>query len=496
MLDYPLISLMLLVLPLGAMLIWIIPANSVRWLALMTALLSALLSLAILFNFDTSHPGFQFKESMRWIPSLNIFYKVGVDGISVLFLPATSLLFCAIILLSWNNTRHLTRLYYSLILLLQASTLGIFSALDTILFFFYWELTLIPIYFLISLWGIGPHRRYAAVKYTLFMLAGGIPLLFGFIVLAFNHAEINHAVIPTGLSFDYETLLTTKISIDTQITVFFLLLFGFAVKTPIFPLHTWLPTIAMEGPIGVTAFLLGLKLGAFGLIRFVVPLAPDAAQLFHWLLAGLGIIGMIYGALAALAQTNLRRMLAFASISHVGLIVLGIASFNIQGIQGAVFQLLNFTIVSSGMFLLAGALQQRAGSTDLINLGGAAGKMPLLASFFFLFAIASMGIPGTNGFVAELLLLLSVLKTHTGAGLAALVGVVLGAAYLVNFYKKAFLGPVKNSIIPECHDLKPRELGIFLVFALIILTTGFYPQVVLEVINNSTEQWLSRIKSH
>ncbi|VAW75330.1 NADH-ubiquinone oxidoreductase chain M [hydrothermal vent metagenome] len=495
MLDFPLISLMLLVLPLGAILIWIMPANGVRWLALVTSLLSLLFSLAIVFNFDTSNPGFQFKESMNWIPSLNIFYKVGVDGISVLFLPASSLLFCAIILLSWNNTRHLTRLYYSLILLLQASTLGIFSALDTILFFFYWELTLIPIYFLISLWGIGPHRRYAAVKYTLFMLAGGIPLLFGFIVLAFNHAEFSNAVIPTGLSFDYETLLKTKISLDTQIVVFFLLLFGFAVKTPIFPFHTWLPTIAMEGPIGITAFLLGLKLGAFGLIRFVIPLAADAAQLFHWLLAGLGIIGMVYGALAALAQTNLRRMLAFASISHVGLIVLGIASFNIQGIQGSVFQLLNFTIVSSGMFLLAGALQQRTGSTDLVNLGGVAGKMPLLASFFFLFAIASMGIPGTNGFIAELLLLISVLNTHTGAGLAALVGVVLSAAYLVNFYKKAFLGPVKNAIITECQDLKPRELSIFLLFAIIILVTGFYPQLILEVITSSTEQWLSGIKT-
>jgi len=494
MIDYPLISLMLLVLPVGVLVTWLLPAHFARWIALLTAVVSLVISIIILFNFDAGNAGFQFKESANWIPSLHIHYRVGVDGISVLFLATTSLLFCAIILLSWNNIRHLNRLYYSFLLLLLACTLGIFTALDTILFFLFWELTLIPLYFLISLWGVGPHRRYAAVKYTLFMLAGGIPLLFGFIVLAFNHADVVNSSIPAGLSFDYEVLTQTKISSGLQITVFFLLLFGFSVKTPIFPFHTWLPTIAMEGPVGITAFLVGLKLGAFGLIRFVVPLAPEASHSFHWLLAGLGITGMIYGALAALAQTNLRRMLAFASISHVGLIVLGIASFNIQGIQGAIYQLLNFTVVSAGMILLAGTLQQRIGSTDQVNLGGLAASMPILTSLFLLFGIASMGIPGTNGFVAEFLLLLSVLKTHTGAGLAALAGVILGASYFVSFYRKAFLGPLKNPIVAQCHDLKPRELGIFLVFASIILVTGFYPQAILDIINSSTQQWIANLR--
>lgn len=505
MTDYPLISLMLLTLPLGAVMVWFFPGNNARWIALLTSITTFATSVLILLNFDSNTPGFQLKESISWIPSLNIFYKVGVDGISVLFLPATSLMFSAIIVMSWNNVRNLARLYFSLMLLLQACTLGIFCSLDTILFFLFWELTLIPIYFLISLWGIGPHRRYAAVKYTLFMLAAGIPLLFGLVVLAFNNADINAASIPGGLSFDYEALLANSKSMSSglQVTVFFLLLFGFSAKTPLFPFHTWLPTVAMEGPIGATAFLVGLKLGAFGLIRFALPLAPEAAHDFSWLLAGLGLVGMMYGALAALAQTNLRRMLAFSSISHVGLIVLGLASFNIQGsndavfqiqgIQGAVFQLLNFTIIATGLFLLAGAIQQRTGSTDLVNLGGVAGSMPILASLFFLFGLASIGIPGTSGFIAEFFLLLSVLKTNTGAGLAALSGVVIGAAYFLGFYRKAFLGPQHNPVVTQAVDLKPRELAIFLIFALLILGAGFYPQAILDIINSSTRQWINHL---
>lgn len=216
--------------------------------------------------------------------------------------------------------------------------------------------------------------------------------------------------------------------------VFLLLLAGFAVKTPVFPLHTWLPVVAMEGPVAVAALMTGLKLGAYGLIRFAVPLAPGAAQELHWLLAGLGVVGILYGALAAIAQTNLRRMLAYASISHVGLVLLGIASFSLQGVQGALFQLLNFTVVAGGLSLLTSFLHQRMGSTDLINLGGAGRSMPLLAAFFFVFALASLGVPGTTGFPAEFLILVSTLQSHTGAGLAALFGMVLGAAYVLDGY--------------------------------------------------------------
>jgi NADH-quinone oxidoreductase subunit M len=488
----PLISLMIMTLPVGAALIWLVPNERyARGIALATVVVDLLLALAILAAFDPTQPGFQLVEKTDWMPDLNIHYMLGVDGISVLFLPLTAVLFNGIILASWNTVRRLPRLYYTLLMILESATLGIFCALDTMLFFFFWELTLVPIYFLISLWGIGPHRRYAAVKYTLFMMAGGVPLLFGFLIMAFDQAALSGAVVPGGLVFDYTVLLEQTLPVEMQGLVFFLLLLGFAVKVPVFPFHTWLPTVAMEGPVSIAAIMTGVKLGAYGLIRFVVPLAPQAAFEYQWVLAGLGVTGLVYGALAALSQTNLRRMLAFASLSHVGLVVLGIASFSVYGVQGAVFQLLNFSIVASGIFLLAGFLHQRVGSTDIISLGGAAKTMPLLAAFFFFFGLAGMGVPGTSGFPAELLLILSALSSHTGAGLAALFTIVLGAGYFLSIYRRAFLGPVRNSVIGEALDLRSRELLLVLVLTGLILLLGLWPASVLDTSRAASEAWVA-----
>ncbi len=496
MADIPFLSLMILTLPVAAALIWLAPHPLARWIATVAALLDLLLAVIVVARFDPNTPGFQLLERSEWMPSLNIQYLVGVDGISVLFLPLTVLLFLGVILASWNSVRKMPKLYYSLLLLLESVTLGIFCALDTVLFFLFWEMTLIPLYFLISLWGVGPNRRFAAVRYTLFMLAGGLPLLFGFLLLAFNHADAVGAAIPAGLSFDYLTLLQTPLPHSMEVVVFFLLLLGFAFKTPLFPFHTWFPVVAQEGPIAVVALLTGLKLGAFGLIRFVVPMTPAAAQEYHWLLAGFGVAGILYGAILAMAQTNLRRMLAFSSMSHVGLVVLGIASFSMQGIQGALFQLLNFTVVAGGLFLLTGALHHRIGSTDLISLGGAAKTMPLLASFFLLFGLAGMGLPATSGFPAEFLILVSALTHHMGAGLAALFGVVLGAGYFLGIYRRAFLGPVRNTVVADAIDLRPRELLLCLSLTLLILIAGIYPNSVLEFTRLSSEQWMARIPQH
>jgi NADH-quinone oxidoreductase subunit M len=381
----------------------------------------------------------------------------------------------------------LPRLYYSLLLLLETATLGIFCALDTILFFLFWEFTLIPLYFLVSLWGIGPNRRHAAVKYTLVMLAGGVPLLFGFVILAFGAAAGD------VMAFDLPTLLETPLPHDAQMLVFLLLLVGFGVKVPVFPLHTWLPLLAMEGPAAVAAIVTGLKLGAYGLLRFAVPLAPTAAQELHWLLAALGVASILFGAAAALAQTNLRRMLGYASLSHVGLVVLGIASFNLQGVQGAVLQLLNFSIASGGLFLLVSYLHHRTGSTDVANLGGAARTMPLLASFFLLYGLAGMGLPGTSGFPAELLILMSTFDHHAGAGLAALLGMIVGAAYFLSLYRRAFFGPTTQPSIQQAADLRPREFWPALMFALLLIGFGLWPAPLLELIRPAAEAWLARL---
>lgn len=494
--GFPLLSLLLLTLPVGAGLIWLAPdMRVVRWITLVISCIDLFFAVTVAVLFDTDTAGYQFVEQADWIPSLNVQYMVGVDGISVLFLPLTVILFMGVILASWRSVRTLPRLYFSLLLLLESTTIGVFCAMDSVLFFLFWELTLAPLYFLISLWGIGPNRRYAATKYTLFMLAGGIPLLFGFVLLAFNHAESTGLAIPAGLAFDIPTLLQIPLPHALEVTVFFLLLVGFAVKVPLFPFHTWLPVVSMEGPASIAALMTGLKLGAYGLIRFVVPMAPVASQEYHWLLAGLGITGVLYGAVLALAQTNLRRMLAYSSISHVGLVVLGIASFNLQGIQGAIFQLLNFTVVAGGLFLLAGFLHQRTGSTDVINLGGVARSAPLMASFFFVFGLAAMGVPGTSGFPAEFLILLSALKTHTGAGLAALAAIVITAGYFLGIYRKAFLGPISSPVVHQTMDLRRRELVVVMVFTALILLNGLYPMGVLDYTRIASENWISELRA-
>ncbi len=490
--SLPLISLLLLFMVVGVAAIWIFRATVMaRRIALLTSVAGLLLSVLMLTGFDEQSAAFQFVETYSWIPTLNIHYRVGVDGLSILFLPLTTLMFVTMILASWKRIHIMPRVYYSLLLLLQATTLGIFTATDTILFMLFWELTLIPAYFLIALWGKGPNRRYAATKYILLMMAGGIPLLFGFVLLALGDVTASE----TPLVFDYALLREHPLPTSQQVLVFFLLFVGFTFKIPLFPFHTWLPVLTLEGPVAIGVIMTGLKLGAYGLIRFTIPLAPDAALQFHWLLAGLGLIGILYGALMAMQQSNLRSMLAYSSMSHVGLVVLSIASFDIQGVQGAVFQLLNFTLISGGLFLLAGFLYARTHSTEVISLGGVVSTMPLLAAFFFLLGIASIGIPGTSGFPAEFMMLISVLTSHTGAGLAALLGMVLGAVYLFTIYRQSFLGPVTHQVVAEAKDLQYRESLIMVVFLLLVFIGGLFPALVLDVMEVTLNAWLSGLQA-
>lgn len=490
--TFPLLSLILFLPFAGVFWIWL--GRDLVWtrrLALATVGLDLALAVLLLAGFDPAQTGFQFVEQRTWIPTLHIAYRVGVDGLSLLFVPLAILLFAGAMVASWTVIQSLYHLYYSALLLLLGSTLGIFLALDTILFYLFWELTLLPLYFLISLWGIGPNRRYAAIKYVLLMLVGGVPLLFAFLLLAFHHADPSAG--PAGLVFDLNELLRIPLAPSQQAQVFFLLLMGFAVKVPVVPFHTWLPVVAMEGPAAVVALMTGLKLGAYGLLRFTIPLAPVAAQKFHWLLAGLGVVGVFYGALAALSQTNLRRLLAFSSLNHAGLVILGLAALNLQGVQGALLQLLNFTLTAGGLFLLAGLLHHRIGSTDTIHLGGVFRTMPLLTAFFFLFGLSSLGIPGTSGFPAEHLMLIGILQKHTGSGLAALFGTVLGGAYFLTFYRRAFLGPLRSPVVAETIDLTLRELTLMITLASLVLLAGLAPELVLTVIGPATERWIERL---
>ncbi len=487
MTSYPLLSI-LLALPLfGALFVALVRrAFWARALALSVALLTLLLSMLIVVSFDKTHSGFQMVDSARWIASLHIRYLVGVDGLSLLFLPATALLFCGALVAgrASENTAS-SGLYCALLLLLEAATLGVFCALDTIFFFFCWELTLPPLYFLVSLWGSAVWKQTVAVRYFFVMLAGGVPLLFGFLILALAYPGM-------GLVFDLPTLLSTPLARETQYLVFLLLLVGFGVKVPLVPLHTWLPAMAMGAPAALTALLVGLKLGAYGLIRFAIPLAPLAARDLHWLLAGLGTAAILYAAVVALAQRNLRGVLAYLSLSHVGLLVLGLASFSVSALQGVLLQLLNFSMAAGGAFLLLAFLHRRTGSSDIAQLGGVAQRMPMLTGFFLFFGLAGMGLPGTSGFPAELLIIVSALHTHTGPALAALFGMVVCAGAFLSPFRRAFLGPVHRPEVAAAEDLLPREMAIAVLFALPILAVGLHPSPLLALFRPAVEAWVAR----
>lgn len=490
---FPLLSL-LIFLPLaaGLALFAVGDERRVRAYALGAALLELALALPVPFGLPAE--GMGWVEKHAWIETLNLHYLLGADGVSAPLLPLTALLSACVVAASWTGVRTLPRLHFALLLWLESATVGVFCALDLGLFFLFWELTLPPLYFLISLWGVGPQRRHAAAKYALTMLAGGAPLLLGFVLLALNNAREADIAAPAGLGFDYLALLETPMPLEAQSAVFLLLLLGFAVKAPLFPFHVWLPWVAMEGPAGVAALLTGLKLGLYGIIRFAVPLAPQAAQQWSGLLAGLGMVGALYGALLALRQTNLRRMLAFSSVSHVGLVLIGVAAFNIQGIQGAWLQLFNFGSLAGGAFLIAGFIQQRLGSTDLTALGGLARPMPRLASLLFLLGLAGLGVPGGNGFAAEHLIVVGAFTSHTGIGLASLIAAVLGAAYFLRFFQAAFLGPATPRGALEAADLRPREAWIAGSLAALALAVGLSPQPLLDCSRPALNAWIARLQ--
>ncbi|MBL0039299.1 MAG: NADH-quinone oxidoreductase subunit M [Nitrosomonadales bacterium] len=491
---FPILSLTILLPLLGAIAIGITHnVNLAKKIALSIAGLELIATLVVVWLFDAAKGNnFQLVEQYAWIPSLNIEFLIGIDGISILFLPMSALLTLVAIIASWNSVQNLTRFHFALLLALEGGTMGVFVAMDLMLFFLFWELILPPIFFLIGLWGAGPQRRGAAMKYMLYMLFSGVLLLFAFVMLAVNHATQMGGSIPQSLSFSIR-LLNTAIPDNIQAIVFLLLIIGFAVKIPLVPFHTWLPTTAVEAPTQLTALLVGLKLGAFGILRFALPLTPNASVKYAWVLSIVGAITLIYAAMIALQQTNLRRLLAYASISHVGLVIIGIATLNIQGVQGAIFQLLNFSLIASCLMLIAGFIQHRIGSTEAVHLGGLAKVMPRLTSFFFLFAAASIGMPGTSGFAAELLLIISAINAHPGLGVAALLGAILGAAYTLSFIRRAFFGPIVHAHLNQVQDLRSREFGLLCIPALLVLFWGFFPDQVLEINKLAAESWLNRL---
>ena len=475
------LTLLLLIPAAAAILVALLPDRHGRWVIGGATAGGLLLATYLAGCFDAAQSGYQWLDDAPWMPALGAGWRVGVDGLSVLFLPATELLFAAVLLFDRGAGR---RERAALLLLLKAATLGIFAALDALLFFLFWELTLLPIYFLVARHGLGGRSPEAAMQYVLTMLLAGVPVLLAFVI---------RGTLGETLDFSIPNWIAVPPDAATQRTIFLLLFAGFAFKVPLFPLHTWLPALAREGGPGVLATIVGLKVGAYAILRIAVPLAPEAAASMHWLLAALGAATMMFGALASLAQTNLRGLLAYASLSHVGLVVLAVASFSIDGVRGATLQLLNFALASSVLFLLAGALHRRLGTTEVGQLGGAAVTMPLLAAFFVLFTFAGFGLPGTSGFPAELTMLFAVFDRHTGAALASLAAAGIGAAAALGLIRRAFFGPAIHLAVRQSVDLDRREVLVALAFALLVVGIGFFPGPVYDFLSVAAQDWVARL---
>ncbi len=481
----------------GAVVLWLIDDDDmVRTSALTIALVELAMTIFVMARFVPDSAAMQFAEHVPWIPALGISYHVAVDGISVLFVGLTAFLTVLVVIYSWDTVRHQMKLYMMALLALETATMGVFVSLDLILFFVFWELMLIPSYFLIKLWGGGAERHYAALKYVLYTLLGSVFMLVGIALLYINyHSWATLHRMDQVYSFDLLELLTVPIPLGQQILIFWLMFMGFAFKAPVFPFHTWLPDALLEGPIGMAVVLAGVNLGTFGFLRFSIPLLPDASKsdAIVTTVFVLGLCAILYGAWMALIQPDFRRLLAYSSISHLGFVVIGLFALNYQGLQGSLLTMINLGFSTAGLFFIAGFLYQRQQTTQLSAFGGMAKHTPLLATFFLLIGLASIGLPGTNGFVGEFLILLGAFKAKWWLGSIAVLGVIFGAAYFLWYYERAILGPVGKAVKGSIADLHLRELVIAGSLSGMILWIGLYPAPFLRMMNGSVQALVDRL---
>ncbi len=441
-------------------------------------------------EFETGSAAFQFEEQATWFEPWGISWHLGVDGISLLLIVLTAVL-VPISLAASTSITDRVKLFVAMSLLLEAGLIGVFLALDMFLFFVFFEVILVPMAFIIGIWG-SERRIYAAVKFFIFTAFGSALMLAGIIALAIIHNEQFGS-----LSFDYRDLLDLDLSLTTQRWMFAAFALAFAIKVPVFPLHTWLPDAHVEAPTAGSVLLAGvlLKMGTYGFLRFNLPLFPQASVDFVPVLAVLAVIGIIYGAVVAIVQPDLKKLVAYSSVSHLGFVVLGIFALTSQGLQGGVIQMINHGLSTGALFLLVGMIYERRHTKLISEFGGLAKVMPIYAGFFLFIAFASIGLPGLNGFVGEFLVLLGSYATLPAYAILAATGVIFAAIYLLWAYERVFTGPVTKEENTLLADLGMREVAILAPLVALIILLGVYPKIALDVIEPSTEAVLDRIEA-
>ncbi len=481
----------------GMIVVLLLPSgrhNLIRWASALFTVPPLLLAVWLYRAFDPSNPGLQFKEHFNWIPAYNISYFVGIDGISISMVLLTALLSFLCIFASWGIEKGVKG-YFALFLLLDAGMMGVFVALDFFLFYIFWELMLLPMYFLIGIWG-GPRREYAAMKFFLYTLFGSVLMLLAILALYFTSEP--HTFDMTQLiaqSGNYGTKPLAMWPFDQlgwgfQHVVWMALFIGFAIKIPAFPFHTWLPDAHVEAPTAISVILAGilLKMGAYGILRINFPMLPQAtADLAYVFLAVLGTWNIIYGALCAMAQKDFKKLVAYSSVSHMGYVMLGMASFTPQGISGAVLQMFNHGIITGMLFLMVGVIYDRAHHRDIEGFGGLAAVMPVFTGISALAIFASMGLPGLSGFISEVLVLLGSWQKYPILTVFAATGVILTAGYLLWTIQRVYLGAT-NEKYKTMPDINARELFTMIPLGIIVIIVGVYPSVVLDLIRASLDQ--------
>ena len=440
-------------------------ARNARFAALWTSLIVFLMSLKLWFGFDVSEPGFQFQEHAAWLPDFRVDYRMGVDGISVLFVLLSTVLTPICILASWEAITSRVREYMIAFLVLETMMVGMFCAQDFIVFYMFFEGVLIPMFLIIGVWG-GARRVYASFKFFLYTLTGSILMLLALLAIWYAAGTTDIAV-----------LMQSQFSGRMQFWLFLAFLASFAVKVPMWPVHTWLPDAHVEAPTAGSVILAGvlLKMGAYGFLRFSLPMLPQASAAFAPLMFALGVIAVIYTSLVALAQTDMKKLIAYSSVAHMGVVVIGIFTFNAQGIQGALFQMLSHGVVSAALFLCVGVIYDRIHTRDIDRYGGLAQRMPAYAAVFMLFTMASIGLPGTAGFVGEFLVLVGALKVNFWLALLGSTGMILGAGYMLYLYRRVIFGTITKDDLRSILDLSPREVAVFAPLVVLTLWMGIYP---------------------